>query len=518
MNKRSYIRKVIFFVVMAIALLCITASAMADECEPGAHNFAEIITVKPTCNTEGKAITKCTICGYIVANSERTVSMLPHDYAWKTSVAPQCQVKGQEHQVCKVCGAIGEIRDIAPLDHDWGAWAQTTAPSCTAKGVETRICKLNAAHQETRDIAALGHDMGDWVVIKAPTCTETGIERKSCRRTGCTYTEDRTIDALGHDYGAWKVTVQPTCEGTGTEERVCSRNSSHKDTRNVAPLGHLWGPEVTTPSTCTTPGTVRQTCQRDSSHVQTVRTLPLDPDAHDWGPYVTTTKPNCTNKGVETSTCRLNSAHTRTRELPVIPEAHVWDGGTVTKQPTITEEGIRVYTCTINSAHTRTEKIGTIPLNNNTLCAFGPRLRDMNLYDEWYMFTPFDASKQGTQTYDLVASNTFIVGKVTLTIKDGNLKIDYSLLDNAKFKVTLEFFTVLGRINDLTQYEPEELLNLRLSKGQTINLEENFGDDTNLVLYFCSRCDYTYSQKFSYLTYYSTANQALLSRMMDLMD
>ena len=134
------------------------------------------------------------------------------------------------------------------------------------------------------------------------------------------------------------------------------------------------------------------------------------------------------------------------------------------------------------------------------------------------MFTPFDASKDGVQTYELVASNMYIVGNLTLTIRDGYLTVDYKLADTSKFDITLEFFTVLNRINDLTQYEPETLQALRMNKNQPINLAETFGDDTNLVLYFCSRCNYTYSSRYTSLNYNSAVHQRLVNSMLALMD
>ena len=77
---------------------------------------------------------------------------------------------------------------------------------------------------------------------------------------------------------------------------------------------------------------------------------------------------------------------------------------------------------------------------------------------------------------------------------------------------------MLNRIGDLTKYEPEDLLSMRMSRNQPINLAEKFGDDTSLVLYFCSRCDYTYSAKYQSLAYNSTAHQRLLGTMLYLMD
>ena len=63
MKNSSYIRKILIFAVVVMALLALAVSATAEECAPGTHNLVEVITVKPTCNSEGKAITRCTVCG-----------------------------------------------------------------------------------------------------------------------------------------------------------------------------------------------------------------------------------------------------------------------------------------------------------------------------------------------------------------------------------------------------------------------------------------------------------------------
>ena len=194
----------------------------------------------------------------------------------------------------------------------------------------------------------------------------------------------------------------------------------------------------------------------------------------------------------------------------------------ITKPPTLTEEGEKLYTCQNDPSHTRIEKLGVLVMNNNTVCAFGPRLRDVNLYpyntDVWYMFTPFDASKEGRQTFELVASNMYIVGTLTIDIQNGAMTVDYKLADTSKFDITLEFFTVLNRIQDITRYEPEDLQYMRMNVKQPISLQDQFGDDRNLVLYFCSRCNYTWSNRYTGLNYNSAAHQRLLSEMMSLMD
>ena len=130
---------------------------------------------------------------------------------------------------------------------------------------------------------------------------------------------------------------------------------------------------------------------------------------------------------------------------------------------------------------------------------------------------PFDASKDGRQTFELVASNNYIVGTVTLTIRDGKITLDYTLNSNT-IDVTLEFFTILPEIDAIHVYEPEKLLSMNMKVRQPIDLEEKFGDDRNLVLYFCSRIDYTYSNTFVPLNYNSTTHQRLLNEMLKMMD
>ena len=134
------------------------------------------------------------------------------------------------------------------------------------------------------------------------------------------------------------------------------------------------------------------------------------------------------------------------------------------------------------------------------------------------MFTPFDASMNGSQTFELVAADSVIVGDVTLTIRDGFLTIDYTLKGNDAIQVTLEFFTVLGRIGELSSYEPEGLMSMKVNRNQPINLAEQFPGDTHLVLYFCSRCSLRNSPAFKSLSYNSTPHRALLDQMRALMD
>ena len=397
-----------------------------------------------------------------------------------------CDHPARYEFVCSICHATKEenVGESDPTKHNWGDWIVDKAPTCTAAGERHRICSNNVHHTEKDYPAALNHALGDWYVTKAATCEGTGTRRRDCSR--CTYYEEEPINPLDHD----------------------------------------WGSVVTTPATCMAPATTTRTCKRDSSHKEVTTSGTTDMvNGHVWGNWKVTSKATCMTPAKETRVCSLNSAHTEVREVGSVDmtNGHQWDEGTYITKPTTTSGGEIKYVCQLNSAHTKTVKVGPLARGgNNTICAFGPRLRDTNLYpyntDDWYMFTPFDASQNGVQTFELIASNKYIVGTVTLTIQDGSLKVDYTLKDPGNFKINLEFFTVLNRINDLTDYEPENLMHLAMYKGQFINLQEKFGDDTNLVLYFCSRCNFTYSNKISEMNYESTTHQRLLQNMLALMD
>ena len=531
MKNRNHICRLLFFAAMVAVVLSLAVCAVAegsDPCPDGAQHkgpFSYRNRVNATCTETGHQDKYCDACGRFVGTE--IISAIGHQYTESTRVitSPTCLTAGlqQKSSICKVCGYNAGTTDetLPALGHDWGSWNVTTPATCTTAGVETRVCKRDSSHVETNPLAPLGHKWGPWSVTKQPTCEVPGENTRTCQNDS-SHKETEPISPIGHKWDAGKVTKQPDCTNPGVRTYTCQNDSSHTKTESIpiVPDAHKWdGGKVTKQPNCTEPGVRTYTCQINSAHTKT-ESIPIDPNAHDWDNGTVTKQPTCDTPGVKTYVCRLNSAHTKTEPLPAT--GHKWDNGVVIKKPTLTEEGEKKYTCENDPTHTKIEKLPVVTMSNNTVCAFGPRLRDVNLYpyntDLWYMFTPFDASKDGVQTYELVASNMYIVGTVTLTIRDGNLLIDYKLADTTKFTITLEFFTVLNRIGDLTQYEPEDLLYMRMNKNQAINLAENFGDDTSLVLYFCSRCTYTYSEKYQSLAYNSNAHQRLLNTMLSLMD
>ncbi len=525
MKKQSHVRKVLFFALALAALLCLSITALAEETNPcavkhvGPYEYRN--TVNATCIVDGHHDKYCLTCGQFVVTEP--IIAQGHQYEKHTTqiFAPTCLEEGlnQIIEVCRVCGITGTVENqsVPALGHDWGSWQVTKAPTCEGEGEKTCICKRDSTHVKKETLAAIGHDYGEWKVTKAPTCEEEGVETSVCKNDS-SHTKTQSVPAIGHNWDGGTVTKEPNCTYPGVRTYICKNDSSHKYTAEIpiVPSAHDYdkGKVVKAP-TCASKGIRRYTCQINDTHTYDVE-IPIDPDAHDWGPRQVIVPADCETEGLARYVCKNDSSHVKDEKIPA--SGHNWDEGTIIKKSTLTEEGEKLYVCKNNPSHTKIEKLPVITMRNNTLCAFGPRLydKDVNLYDQWYMFTPFDASKDGRQTFELVATNYYIVGSVTLDIRNGKLTIDYKI-NGRTLDVTLEFFTVLSSLDDLkNKFEPEELTRLALKRNQPIDLQETFGDDRNLVLYFCSRCNYTYSERFTGLNYNSKAHQQLRKDMMKL--
>ena len=497
MTRKNRLCKIILFTVLFSLLLsacAFTAAESTNPCEGGVHRgpFTYVLIKSATCTEDGSQDKYCSACGQKIGNEP--IIHIGHQYeeVLNTVTPATCTTSGlrQKKSICRVCGYQQSVTDetIPPLGHDYGDWFVTKAPTCTEKGEQTRICSRDASHKETRDVAATGHKWGDWAVTTKPTCTEKGVETRVCANDP-SHKETRDVPAIGHDYDSGKVTKAPNCAK---------------------------------------PGVKTFTCKNDPSHTKTEE-IPIEPNAHDWDGGKITKAPTCTSTGIKTFTCKNDPSHTRTETLPIEPDAHKWGPEKVIVEPTFEKPGKKIVTCENNPDHTKEVTIPSKTLEA-TICAFGPRLRDSssilypNTTEQWYMYTPFSVAEiasqpNGKMEYELVGSNAHIVGKAVITIKDGQLTFDYSLFGNT-VKINYEFFTILNQITELDRYEPEDLrsLNMAANRRQPIDLNEYFGEDDQLVLYFCSRATYSYNKLIKSLDYNSLPHQQLLDKMWALID
>ncbi|MBR6185978.1 MAG: hypothetical protein IKQ41_06900 [Clostridia bacterium] len=374
------------------------------------------------------------------------------------------------------CGATKkvEVGPTNPNAHKWGEWTVDKPATCTEAGHRSRVCAYVSHHVQNEDLPALGHLWDSGVVKKAPTCLTPGEMLYTCKRDS-SHTYVGAIDPTGHNWGDWEDVSTPTCITGGKQKRVCKNDSSHVEYRDVSATGHNWGPwTVVTPATCEKDGKEERVCSKCG-----------------------------------------------TKEQRAIPKTgHKWDNGTVIKQPTMYEEGIKQYVCQNDPSHVKNEKISRKAMVG-TLCAFGFRLKDSNLYpynyDKWYMYTPFDASMNGSQTFEVVFMDRYIPGTITITVSNGYLTVHEPVIRGNSLSYDLKFFTVLNKITDLTMYEPEQLMNLNMQFEQPYDMEAQFGEDRNLVLYLCSRVTAYYKNTWDDLNYKSNEHQRILDNMRYLM-
>jgi len=425
----------------------------------------------------------------------------------------ECEKDGYRNRICTICGET-ETQVIAKTGHNFGSYTVTVQPTCTTPGKETSTCQNDPHHMIERDVPPLGHDYGDWQDEVKATCTTPGTAIRVCSRDA-SHIERKTVPALGHDYS---YTDQPeaTCTTSGVRTYTCKNDPSHTYQETVAPLGHDFGEwTVSVAPTCTETGTEIRTCKRDSSHTETRTAAALN---HNWGPWEVTQKPTCTESGSQKRTCLRDSSHTETQTVK--PTGHQHTKWVITKQPTYTEEGERKLYCDDCGELIRTEIMKVRGLYGRTICVIGPRLRDSNLSpynsDNWYMYTPFDASKDGRQTFKMIGSNEHEVGSATLTVRDGTVTFDYKVYPNVD--ITLEFFTIVNQMGDLHEYEPEALSSYAMVPGRAYSIEDDFGGDTNLVLYFCSRGDYTINRNVKDAELGKPYYMQLVRSMMSIMD
>ena len=417
------------------------------------------------------------LCLTASAMATDVITETDHVWAFKTLIKDaNCSDPPVYQYTCTICGMKKTVQEgTTNGQHQWGEWVVDSAATCTTAGQRHRQCLLNVHHTEQQTVPALGHDL-QWRVKVAATCTSTGIKEQYCTRCGQVI-DTQVIPQGDHVWGAWNILREPTCTEAGEQSHTCSVCGTTQNAAYGNALGHLWGQwQIIKAATCEASGNRTRVCQRNASHV----------------------------------------------ENEVIPApGHQWTPWRRVVEPTFWEKGREERNCTV-CGKVESRELGTITYPNATVCAFGPRLKESNLYpnysDRWYMFTPFDASMNGSQTFELVAADTVIVGEVTLNIRDGFLTIDYTLKGGDAIRINLEFFTVLGRIGELSSYEPEGLMQMKVNRNQAINLNEKFPGDTHLVLYFCSRCSVTNHPAFRSLQYNSAAHKAILDQMRYLMD
>ena len=151
--------------------------------------------------------------------------------------------------------------------------------------------------------------------------------------------------------------------------------------------------------------------------------------------------------------------------------------------------------------------------DNNTVCSFGPQFREVSprMTDLWYMFTPVDLSKDGTQTFDLIAGNMFVIGKVTVKVENGRFQVDYRY-NSSRIEIGREYFQIFP---DYESIKAKNLDNFhaqkRFSYGRSYSIADKLEGDTDVILFVCNTVTFKKTTP-GIAGYYSTSPDRVAQR------
>ncbi len=169
------------------------------------------------------------------------------------------------------------------------------------------------------------------------------------------------------------------------------------------------------------------------------------------------------------------------------------------------------------------EKVVWYP--DNTVCSFGPQFRDIDpsLTDLWYMFTPIDLGRDGVQTFELIASNLYVLGQVSVTVSGDTVVVNYSTVHgkNGHVYIKSEYLNIFPDLASVTTVVPEEIGG-GFRFGQEISIQNDLKGDTNVLLFVRNVATYRNYVKWDVLLrrYYKNypGRVALRDQMLEMMD
>ena len=220
-----------------------------------------------TCTEAGLADgSKCSVCGTVLT-AQNTIPASGHTPVTVPGKAATCTEAGlTDGSKCSVCGTVLTAQSAIPAKgHNYQVTA-SKEPTATEDGYRTYTCS-NCKDSYTETLPKTAHTHNYQVTAqKAATCTEQDSKTYTCSICGNSYTENSP--ALGHSWGPWQPGTAATCVKYGTRYHDCSRCGEREWARDYSALGdHVWGEwtQVKAP-TATEPGLEERVCQNDASH------------------------------------------------------------------------------------------------------------------------------------------------------------------------------------------------------------------------------------------------------------
>ncbi len=291
------------------------------------HSFGEwVVTVQPTCVSEGVRERCCLECG---ARENEVLSELPHTYA-ATIINPTCTEGGFTCYECEVCGHSYIADETDALGHDYKY--TVVEPTCTEIGYTEYCCERcgDSGISEGSETPVKPHNLKEVVIVPA-TCVAAGEKLIYC--TDCDYSIKEGISALGHDYAL--TIFAPTCTEQGYTEHVCKVcGHSYKDCYPQK-TEHIYKVTVISP-TCTKGGCTLHECSVCGySYTDEI----TEASGHKY--TVTVVPPTCTSKGYTDYKCDVCGYTFRNNYIDETDHEYVAN----IVAPTCTDRGYTEYIC-----------------------------------------------------------------------------------------------------------------------------------------------------------------------------
>jgi hypothetical protein len=248
--------------------------------------------------------------------------------------------------------------------------------------------------------------------------------------------------------------------------------------------------------------------QADRKVLETVNlVLPVSPDPVSFKAKVY--KALVKNGDLNTYTYKIRSANGYRKNLYIAQKL------------VITKENVITYNHYINTY-----------FYNNTVSSFGPHFRDVTpeLTDLWYMFTPIDLTIQGRQTFELAASNMYVIGEVYVDVAGDMVTVTYHNYYDGKGGSTepvSEFLTFFNSYADVqipndTPVKEYQMLPTNFAFGRPFSTTNDLGGDANVLMFIRNVVNYfrfpTGTREFRRFYENNPDNKALREHMLRLMD
>ena len=128
-------------------------------------------------------------------------------------------------------------------------------------------------------------------------------------------------------------------------------------------------------------------------------------------------------------------------------------------------------------------------------------MKDLGISSDWHNVAPVDLTKDGTTVFTLVGADAWILGQAYVTVADGNVTVDYAILDGHGYMKEEKLNWFLSKA-DLTEENLKAESNYAF--GEPVSIADQLGGAETAILFIDSKITFRqpYFDAFNYSTRY----------------